>query len=1063
MRLAPRPFLAFCQSLAVALLCLHGSAAPAARPSVSPGPLQLGAPAQSAKTGSAVYIVQLKPAAAASYKGGTEGYAATKPVAGAKLNRGVGSVASYAQFLESNHDRLLADIGAGDRKIYSYKYAFNGFAAQLTAAELSRLARSGQVARVWLDSERQLQTNSSGVFLGLLNQNGGLRADLGLRGENVVIGVIDSGIAPTHPALRDYEEHIPRACRSDWATSSWLGLFLCHSVRRNPPTTQTFEPPLSFHGACQEGEGFTSQDCSNKVVGARYYIDGFLFRNDLDEHEFVSPRDADGHGTHVATIAAGNQVTAELFGTRIGDISGIAPRAQLAIYKACWLKPGEQRATCATSDLARAIDDAVADGVDIINYSIGSLETDLTAPDDFALLNALDAGVLSVVAAGNDGPAPGTIGSPSSAPWVLTVAASTQTGTRYEEAVEITAPSSLAGPLLMREASFTPQLIGRAAIEGSLVLVDDGESTLALGGLGSTADACESLQNAAQLDGEIALIERGGCNFDDKIERVQEAGAVAAVVYDTSGSPIVMNGDADRVNIPAVMIGAADAQRIVDSLAADNDVTIRLQKGELIEQRDTGNRMSSFSSRGPGLSEWDFLKPDVTAPGVNILAGNTPDVANGQSGELYRYFSGTSQAAPEVAGVAALLKQAHPLWSPGALKSALMTTAYQGVRKATSEAAADPFDMGAGHIDPNRAIEPGLVYDATFLDHAAYLCGYVEPPFPETDCNLLAQAGYPFAPRDLNLPSIGIGELITGDVVSRTVTNVGPPARYDLSVTPPAGVNVTVDPPSLSLGTGESAEFTVSFDVGDANLESWAFGRLSWSDGTRTALSPMAVRPVLLRAPEEISLGGSSGEGTLPVDFGYDGDFFAGVHGLHAPFFREPDGFVDDDASNNFSFRTDNGVTAHYMTVEPGDLFLRVALFDELTDGDDDLDLYLFYCITPDNCTQVGQGGGFTSDEQIDLLLPPPGLYAVLVHGFETDQVSGGPGANYELQAWAFADDDAAGNMGITWPTTVVDGDRLDLPFDWGPLAPGTRYLGAFALETPFDLRFLTIVTVDVP
>src|SRR5690606_3798319 len=132
--------------------------------------------------------------------------------------------------------------------------------------------------------------------------------------------------------------------------------------------------------------------------------------------------------------------------------------AQIAVYKACWLKPGARRATCATSDLARAIDDAVADGVDTINYSVGSLETDLTAPDDMALLNAFDAGILTVVAAGNDGPSYETIGSPSSAPWVLTVAASTQTGTRFDEAVEITAPADLAGRIAMREARFTPQL-----------------------------------------------------------------------------------------------------------------------------------------------------------------------------------------------------------------------------------------------------------------------------------------------------------------------------------------------------------------------------------------------------------------------------------------------------------------------------------------------------------------------------------------------------------------------------------------------------------------------------
>ena len=150
--------------------------------------------------------------------------------------------------------------------------------------------------------------------------------------------------------------------------------------------------------------------------------------------------------------------TRTLLGARVARVSGVAPRARVAIYKACWLRPGDTRGTCATSDLVRAIDDAVADGVDLINYSIGSLETDLDAPDDLALLDALDAGVLSVVAAGNDGPDLDTIGSPSSAPWVLTTAASTQDGELFDDAIEITAPTDLTDTLVMREASFTPPL-----------------------------------------------------------------------------------------------------------------------------------------------------------------------------------------------------------------------------------------------------------------------------------------------------------------------------------------------------------------------------------------------------------------------------------------------------------------------------------------------------------------------------------------------------------------------------------------------------------------------------
>ncbi|HLF12675.1 MAG TPA: S8 family serine peptidase, partial [Gammaproteobacteria bacterium] len=363
-------------------LVLIGAVAPAAaQVTLAPltEPLRLAAPVRPTKSGTAVYIVQLKDAGAANYKGGVSGFAATKPAAGQHIDRSSPAVDTYVKHIEQTHDRLLGEIGAPGSKLYSFRYTLNGFAAELSAAQVSRLAQRPEIERIWLDTDQQVQTNNSPIFLGLENQTGGLRADLKLRGEGVVIGIIDSGVAPNHPSLSDVVEHIPRACQSQWARSSWLGRWLCHSVRRNPPTQLVYEPPVDFRGACEVGDGFAAEACNNKLVGARSYIDGFLFRHELDPREFRSPKDADGHGTHVATVAAGNSVPARLFGTRVARISGIAPRARVAIYKACWLKPGEIRATCATSDLTRAIDDAVADGVDIINYSLGSLETDLTA------------------------------------------------------------------------------------------------------------------------------------------------------------------------------------------------------------------------------------------------------------------------------------------------------------------------------------------------------------------------------------------------------------------------------------------------------------------------------------------------------------------------------------------------------------------------------------------------------------------------------------------------------------------------------------------------------------
>ncbi|HEY5624810.1 MAG TPA: S8 family serine peptidase, partial [Gammaproteobacteria bacterium] len=690
-----------------------------------------------AKGGGEVYIVQLREPAVVNYAGGLAGFAATRPFANAKIAPTSSPVQSYAKYLEDSHDRLLANAGVNTEKLHSYRYAFNGFAALLTADQVSRLRRDPAVNRIWVDTEQRVQTTNSAVFLGLEDQSGGLRADLKLRGEGIIVAVIDSGIAPGHPSLRDTEEKIPERCQSDWAEASWLGIFLCSAVRRNPPLDVLFEPPADFFGVCEAGHGFEPTDCNNKLVGARYYIDGFLSRNELDPGEFMSPRDADGHGTHIATTIAGNEVTADLFGIRIGRISGIAPSARIAAYKACWLRPGAVRASCNTSDLVRAIDDAVADGADIINYSVGNLEAGLDAPDDLALLNALEAGVLSVVAAGNEGPADATIGSPAGAPWVLTVAASTQSGNRFDEAITIVEPERLAGRIEMKEANFTPQLRDRESLEGELRLVDDGQDFLADGLSGSTRDACEPLLDASELEGNIALLQRGGCTFDVKLERVADAGAVAAVVYSDTGEPIVMRGTLGSVDIPAVMISTADGQTLIDELLAETIIRVELAKGLFLTRSDSGKVLGDFSSRGPSLPEPDFLKPDVTAPGVEIFAGHSPQVANGLQGEFYQYLSGTSMSAPETAGVAALLKEANPDWTPAQLKSALTTTAQRGVLREDGVTPAGPFDTGAGHIDPNRAIDPGLVFDSTFLEHAAYLCGYDPSPYSAADCAIL--------------------------------------------------------------------------------------------------------------------------------------------------------------------------------------------------------------------------------------------------------------------------------------------------------------------------------------
>jgi len=1010
-----------------------------------------------------VYIVQLRTPSATEFHSSLYKTATAAPVAKSlrpRFDKASPAISNYAEKLQEEQDEFLARTAPDARKIYSYRYGFNGFAAQMTAAQAHKLENMPEVLHVWEDDIRPLATNFSPGFLGLFDADGGLRGPEGLDGDGIVIGFIDSGVYPEHPAFSDTQEaDRPSVCRSTWAEVSILGRWLCRRFDKQEDKL-VFEPPEDWNGSCETGESFEETHCNNKLIGARFFIAGAENSGPIDAGEIRSARDVDGHGTHTATIAAGNRVQASIFGTLIGGIEGIAPKARVAVYKACWLRPGDTRASCNTSDLANAIDSAVADGVDIINYSVGSSMLQITAPDDIALMNATKAGVLAVVAAGNEGPNLGTIGSPAGGPWAITVAASTRDGETSVDAMQIDEPPSIAGKYAVKEANFTPPLRDSDPIEAALVLVDDDDDA---SGTGTTADACEPLINDTEIDGNIAFIERGGCNFDLKIQNAGDAGAIAAIVYSIAGDAIVMNGNAALVDIPAVMIGQADGNLIVAEIEAGNDVTAVLEKSLLLTEPETGNMMATFSARGPGPVR-DIVKPDVTAPGVNILAGFTPETANSMPDETFAYLSGTSMSTPHVAGVAALLMQARPDWSPSAVKSALMTSARQDLVQSDGESAANPFDYGAGHIVPNAALDPGLVYEVSDDEFDAFACGFDSPAVPETRCDELENAGVSFAPADLNQPSIGLARLANEQTVTRRVTNVSDESlTLVASVAAPPGIQVAVVPSSLSLGPGQAATFDVSFVYESGPLDLWRFGSLAWTSNDHSVHSTIAVKPVSLTAPEEVTSVGGSGSVSFPVEFGYTGSYAPGVHGLRLPLVIN--GFVDNDPTKTFTFRSGNGVTAHLVDVPAEQLYLRFSLFDALTDGDDDLDLYLYY--QPGVCnpldfrgTRITESGGPTSEEQVNVLRPPAGCYGALVHGFETDQVSGGPGANYTMLAWSFGVMDDQGNMTASGPPLVNSGATETITVNWANLVSDTIYLGGISHNTPQGLAGITLITI---
>ncbi len=366
--------------------------------SAAPGGEAKGAVERQVKNNA--YIVQLAEDPVVAYRGGIKGYTATKPRRGQKIDPNSPAVVGYMAFLASRQDAVLASVGGG-RKLHSYGYVFNGFAAELTAEQAAKLAQTKGVLAVTKDEARTLDTSSTPDFLGLTAPGGAWSQT---KGEGVIIGIVDGGIWPESLSFSD------RTGTNGNATKDGK---------------LSYQQIPGWHGKCTPGEAFNASHCNQKLIGARYYNAGWGGNAGIDAQlpwEYNSPRDFGGHGTHTASTAGGNEKVPTTGPAAVfGPVSGIAPRARIAAYKVCW-ETGTG-GSCFTTDSVAAIDQAVADGVDVINFSISGSRTNFRDPVEIAFLFAADAGVFVAASAGNSGPTTSTVAHPG--PWLTTVAAGT--------------------------------------------------------------------------------------------------------------------------------------------------------------------------------------------------------------------------------------------------------------------------------------------------------------------------------------------------------------------------------------------------------------------------------------------------------------------------------------------------------------------------------------------------------------------------------------------------------------------------------------------------------------
>ena len=905
-------------------------------------------------------------------------------IAGNNYNASTPAMKAYAKKLEAAQNAVADSIGAVEI-LHSYKHTFNGFSTTLSDKQKSQLESHPDVVGVWQDELQKITTANTPEFLGLTGPDG--QHTLGNKGEDIIIGIVDTGIAPDHPSFADDGSYSPAA-------------------------------GLGWTGSCDVNTD-TEFTCNEKLIGARYFNSTFLTQYPLEPGEFESPRDADGHGSHTAGTSGGNEgVAATLSGVSAGTVSGIAPRARVAAYKACW-NSDHDNSGCFYGDTMAAIDQAVVDGVDVINYSIGGSRTDLLTPPAQAKLRATQAGVFVAVSAGNSGPTAETVGTP--APWITSVAASTYDGTSTLVGKELNINS---GPLSPGTMLAVPAGIAPAAegLSGDLVAV-------------APLDACNvdpdddsspsSITNGAELVGKVALIARGACAFTQKFNNAQEAGAIGVIVYTYDGtSPFAMGGDA--VSIPGSMVSYADGQSLLSSVGESTTNITFSDTNMAGEATEVGNVMANFSSRGPNTASYDIIKPDITAPGVKILAATTNTPMFGEHGNTFAYLQGTSMSSPHIAGMAALFKESNSSWSPAQIKSALMTTAYQGVTKEDGSTPADPFDFGAGHASPVDAMDPGLLYDANYMDYLGFLCGIGESDYVsgvDQDCDDLANNGFAIDPSQLNIPSIGIAELRAPETVSRTVTNATSEASvYTATIEAPAGVDVTLqtyDGSGTLVGDGTlpveangKASYALTFTKTDsAVFNEWAFGSITWTDDAgHSVRSPIAVKPLAdidIEVPEMVSGMMNRGRYTFFVPMLYSGATSLDYVNLAAPFGVA--GSVAQDPEQSFEF-LGAGTEYHGFLVPDGTKVLRFSLRDSMvTPEGSDLDMYVYRCIGY-SCTQVGYSYNGGSNEDVIIADPEAAndgasgdFYIAMIHGYYT---GGEESADYTLLGW-IADESA--------------------------------------------------------
>ncbi len=924
------------------------------------------------------YFVRLSESPVALYQGGIQGLQATAPHLdnnkSRKLDVQSAPVKKYRSYLESQQQDVItkarALIGELDVKQQT-TLAYNGMVVEMTQAQAKKLATVSGIAHIHRETLRFPQTDSGPTIIKAPSVWDGSATGVSTKGEGMIVGIIDTGINTDNPSFADvggdgYDHTNP------WGEGVYSG------------DCKTDFPEL----------------CNDKLIGVHSWPAITKEYLNYDVTVPANGEDHNGHGSHTAGTTAGNvlmkQNVLDVDGGETGvvfeQVSGVAPHANIVSYQVC--NPGEDDDIdfrgCFPSLTILAIEHAIENGVDALNYSIGGGSSNpWQDPDALAFLAARKAGIHVATSAGNSGPGPETVGSPGDAPWITTVAAYTHDREFSDKTI---------GSFTGGEGEAPSELTGKAmtgAFTGSIVYAGDFEN--ANDPDSDPAQCLKPFPEDTFAENTIVVCDRGAIARVDKGRNVKAGGASALVLANLQGGATSVVADAHV--LPAIHIDADQGDQLKAWLAKGEEHQAEIS-GTVVEKNEEAARIAAgFTSRGPNKSVPNVIAPSIAAPGVSIFAAYADD----QSDKFKQYpdpsdfsfLSGTSMASPHIAGALTLLAKIHPTWSPAEVQSALMMTADQNTKKEDGETASDFFDMGAGYANIEAAAKTGLVMDESYADY------------------MTANPLIGGKPEGINLPTMANAGCVDTCTWKRTVKAVKDGSWTASTMGMVDGFKLSVSPESFELKVGETQTLTVTADVSAAD-KGWNFANVKlMSEGMPEVKLPVAVKAGGNDLPDELIIDAGRAEGSVT----YSGYRINGHEGVKFNVYDKSTDIVEPATLNVPEDRFDYTVLT--TTEELANIVISTS-----SETAPDVDLR----VLNSSFQKIGSSAGPDSNESVSFTNFPAGTYYLVVDGYKASTPGGTDEVTLKVSSILFNDESLA--TAVTAMGSETDGE-WSIKFDW--------------------------------